>query len=110
MIILIGSITITAIVRYQTVDDAMRFWSGLSGVVGVVTGVIATYFFTRQSVNQAHQQASEARLSAATERQRSLAAHQALTKLAGRMQPEDWQLLENDPVIKNAIEPVPSRR
>jgi hypothetical protein len=46
LILMIGGISVAAILEYS-VDDALKIWSGLTGVVGIVTGGAATYFFTR---------------------------------------------------------------
>ncbi len=55
----VASITIAAILRYS-VDDAVKIWTLLSGLVGVVTGSFITYFFTRQTNEQATQRANAA--------------------------------------------------
>ena len=53
LLTLIGAITITAIVRYSSVEDALKFYSALSALVGVVTGAFVAYFFTRSTVQAA---------------------------------------------------------
>lgn len=60
LITLIGAITIAAIIKYDNIDDALKFWSALAGLLGVITGAAATYFFTRTSVNAAQAAAQSA--------------------------------------------------
>lgn len=52
---LIGAVAVSAIFHYKTVDDALKFWSVLSGLVGVVTGAFVAFFFTRGTVQAAAQ-------------------------------------------------------
>jgi len=53
LLALIGAISVSAIFHYSTVDDALKFWSVLSGLVGVVTGAFVAFFFTRATVQAA---------------------------------------------------------
>jgi len=46
VIVIIGVMASVAILRYA-VDDAIRVWEMLNPMVGVITGMVATYFFTR---------------------------------------------------------------
>jgi hypothetical protein len=55
LLALIGAVTVSAIFHYDTVDDALKFWSALSGLIGVVTGAFVAYFFTRETVETAKQ-------------------------------------------------------
>jgi hypothetical protein len=61
----ITAITIAAIWKYDTTDEAFKFWSALSGLLGVITGAGATYFLTRSEVNTAKDAAAAARDQAA---------------------------------------------
>ena len=47
---LIAAVGITAILKYQTVEEALKIWGALSGLTGVVTGAFVTYFFTHQQI------------------------------------------------------------
>lgn len=60
LILLIMGITITAIVKYDTVDEALKFWSALGSVAGVLTGSIVTYFFKHGEVTDAEKKAANA--------------------------------------------------
>ena len=68
----ITSITMTAIIKYDTTADALEFWAALSGLLGVVTGAFGTYFFSKtaiaaaSSAAEAAQTAAQAAESAAT--------------------------------------------
>jgi hypothetical protein len=50
---LIGTIVVTAILKYATVDEAMTVFSGLWGALGAGVGLLFAYFFTRGTVQQA---------------------------------------------------------
>ncbi len=95
LIALVGTITVTAIVRY-TADDALKVWSALGPVVGVITGVLVTYFFTRKAVEIEKKHAADAEKKATTN-------NVALTKLAGLLPPDTWQAIAGDPVIAKAF-------
>jgi hypothetical protein len=56
----ITAITVSAIWSYDSVDDALKFWSALSGLIGVITGAAVTYFFTRSAVTAANTAATGA--------------------------------------------------
>lgn len=49
LILLVTSITVAAIHTYKTVDELLKVWGALTGIIGVITGTIVTYFFTRVS-------------------------------------------------------------
>jgi hypothetical protein len=53
IVALIGAIGCTAIIHYSSVNDALKIWSSLAGLLGVITGAFVSYFFTRQSSQQA---------------------------------------------------------
>lgn len=53
IVALIGAIGCTAIIHYSSVNDALKIWSSLAGLLGVITGAFVSYFFTRQSTQQA---------------------------------------------------------
>ena len=55
LLALITAVGITAIVRYN-VEQALKIWSALAGITGVVTGAFVTYFFTRQPIKDAREQ------------------------------------------------------
>lgn len=55
IIALIGAIAVSAILHYASVEDALKFWAALSGLLGLITGVFVTYFFTKGAVDSAQQ-------------------------------------------------------
>ena len=91
---LVLGISMTAIIKYGTVDDALRWWDGLSAFVGLLTGAVGTFFFTRGQVNAAEQQRTQAqeqvnqeRTRADTERNLAKERGEALTAMAGNLDP-----------------------
>jgi uncharacterized membrane protein HdeD (DUF308 family) len=97
-VVVVGAMTIAAIVRYR-VDDVLRVWTGLSGIIGLLIGAIVTYTFTRTSVQQSQRQAQTAQASA-------IAAQRALVLFAGALDYERFlTLLENETVSKMLADP-----
>jgi hypothetical protein len=89
ILILVGAIAISAILHYNTVDDALKIWSGLTALVGVVTGAFVSYFFTRGTVQAAQQTVRAAEQSAQVARdsaQESRHATQQAEQLAQEAQ------------------------
>ncbi len=127
VIILVGAIAVTAIVRYATVDDALKFWSALSGLVGIITGAMVTYFFSRGTVQTATDAARNstelakrssdaAQASAADARNHAndakaaraklAATNQALTVFGNQLDPAKLtELTEDYPAVKEALLP-----
>lgn len=64
-------ITIAAIWKYDTTEEAFKFWSALSGLLGVITGAGATYFLTRSAVSAANAAATAAQQTASTAQQQA---------------------------------------
>lgn len=73
---LVGGITISAIFHYNSVDDALKFWAGLTGLVGVITGAFVSYFFTRQTADAARQTAETAKQGLQAVQERAQASEQ----------------------------------
>src|SRR5215471_17075297 len=73
---LVGGITISAIFRYSSVDDALKFWTALTGLVGVITGAFVAYFFTRSTVQAAQTNVASSTQAARDADQRANAATQ----------------------------------
>jgi hypothetical protein len=101
---MIGAVTIAGINKYPTTTEALEIWSSLSPVVGLITGAFVTYFFTRGAIQSAHGQARDASLLAARSQERADLTQQALVKVAGIVEPSQWDnLLNADPTIRLAI-------
>lgn len=47
LLVLVGTIMVVGILKYNTVDEAIKLWSGLGPLVGLIVGIMGTYFFTR---------------------------------------------------------------
>lgn len=96
IVLFLTGVVVTAIVRYP-VDDALRIWTGMASIAGVIAGAFVTYFFTRESV-------AAARNAAAAERERAETAIRALTALAGFIDQGMWyRLLRKVPEVGRAV-------
>ena len=102
LVTLVGAVAITAIVRYD-VDDALKIWSSLGTVVGVLTGGVVTYFFTRESVVTANKSAANAKDTADKALGQAENWKAALLTTAGLMDKNEWKSLESHPVIARAL-------
>jgi len=52
LILLIAAVSVTGISRYS-VEEFLKIWAALTGLVGIITGAVVTYFFTRTSLDNA---------------------------------------------------------
>lgn len=121
LLIMIGAIEVTAVIRYTTVDDALKIWTGMSAVIGVVTGAFVSYFFTRGTVQQAQQAVQQAQQSAQqTQQQLQQAQKDADDKderlarlnsgfaaLSGHVEPHRFEVLaKEDAAVRRALEEI----
>jgi hypothetical protein len=60
IVVLLGSVLVASIIKYATVDDALKYSASLSAIIGVVTGAFVSYFFTRGAAQTAQQAAETA--------------------------------------------------
>jgi hypothetical protein len=58
LIVLITAVSVAGIARYE-VADFLKIWVALTGLIGIITGTIVTYFFTRTSLDQAERKVVE---------------------------------------------------
>jgi hypothetical protein len=72
LILLIAAVSVAGIARYQ-VDEFMKIWAALTGLVGIITGAVVTYFFTRSSLDQAERKVAAAERKLEVEREHSRA-------------------------------------
>ena len=99
LIFLVAAVTVTAIIRYD-VDSALEIWSSLGTVVGILTGAVVTYFFTRQTVAEAQRAAMETQRKADSERTRANDALEAFVLAAGHVDPGVWtSIVQAEPKI-----------
>jgi hypothetical protein len=106
VIAVVGGIAIAAIVKYSTVDEALKFWSALSGLVGLITGAFVTYFFSRGTIQQAQQEKSQAIQQTQAATAEKTTALQAAGVLAGHMDQASFQQLkETEPVVARTFSP-----
>jgi hypothetical protein len=83
LLALIGGITIAAILSYDS-SEALEFWSALSGLLGVITGAAATFFFTRSAVTAAQSAAQSAGQAAEAASEQAVATRSAVESMAAR--------------------------
>lgn len=103
IVVVLGLLGGAAILRYAAAD-ALQIWAGLTGALGAVIGAIGTYFFTRETVRTAQDQAAAAVSAAALQEERASLAFRALTQTAGHLEPERWaHLKETDPAVQMAV-------
>lgn len=100
LILIIGAVMVAAVSRYPSVDDALKIFTALSALVGVVTGAFVTYFFTRPTIQQANQQAK-------AQVGRSARLHNALTLATGKLTPEAFNDLLREPHFTDALYKLP---
>jgi len=102
---LVGAIAITGEVKYS-VDDFIKVWTALAGLVGVITGAMVTYFFSRAAVGQAQavaKTAAETAETAKTETRRVTDQARRLHAAMQRAQAAAPQAFEKDPVLQKAV-------
>ena len=100
IILLIGSITVTAIIRYS-MEDALTVWTAMGTIVGLFTGTFVTYFFTRGTIQTATAMAdtvtvmaNEANARADFEQQRHAEAQQTIIEMASKVGAVESKTLE----------------
>jgi hypothetical protein len=102
----VGAMAITAIVKYSTVDEALKFWSALSGLVGLITGAVVTYFFSRGNIQQAQAEKERAVRESNAARADKTTAIQAAGILAGHMDKNDFeQVKDTEPAVARTFRP-----
>ena len=72
LIVLITAVSVTGIARYP-VEEFLKIWAALTGLIGIITGAIVTYFFTRSTIDQAERRVVETERKLDDERSRSRA-------------------------------------
>lgn len=99
---LIGAIVVSAIVHYNSVDDALKIWTGLTALLGVVTGAFVSYFFTRGTT----QAAQDARKEAENAREEAQTKGNALTATLGLITDENLlDQVRKQPAVAKALNP-----
>ena len=51
LIVLIGAIMIAVIIRFDF-DSVLKMWAGLGTLTGLLVGIMGTYFFTKDQIEQ----------------------------------------------------------
>jgi len=60
LIALIGAIIVTAILKYDSVDEALKIWGVMSTIVGLLVGGVGAHFFSQKAIDRAEDAATEA--------------------------------------------------
>lgn len=103
VVLLIGGISISAIQKYDNVDDALKWWSGLSTIVGFLTGVVGTYFFKQSEVNKAEARAAESTKRADSSEKKAELSNLFLMKMTGGLNSTEWDKFLDDPKVKAIV-------
>jgi hypothetical protein len=106
ILLLIGAITVMAIWKYDTVEDALKMWSALSALIGVVTGAFVAYFFTKEQVAEAKQQTNQANARADEQVAKASQAEMAASVLWGATENAKRQQLLQDPKVLGLFGPA----
>lgn len=125
---LIAAVAVASVVSYNA-DDALKIWTALGSLLGVVTGAVVAYFFARGTVRQADERAQTATESAEgfrdtlkgvqdqmealrrhTERifQASQEQQAALVKIMALLPKSESMKLIQDPTIERGLEAPPT--
>ena len=81
---LIGSIMITAIIKYD-IEKVLRMWGALGAITGVLAGSMITYFFSKAEIETAEQKAEDANVSAGKAEKRAFQAQQEIIHYRGKI-------------------------
>jgi hypothetical protein len=116
ILVLIGAITVSAVWKYNNIDDALKFWTALAALVGVVTGAFVAFFFTTGSTAEAQRVAADARAESAEARRALEEAHttasKALDQAARAVADRDQSRLEGEAHVEvaRALEKIDKNR
>ena len=96
LILLIAAVSVTGIARYP-VEEFLKIWAALTGLVGIITGAIVTYFFTRASLDHAERKLIDAERKLEFERERSRSLPPADASLRSA-EPKLQEARRDDPI------------
>ena len=113
VVVLIGAITVAAVITYDTPEEALKIWASMSAVVGLLTGAFVTSFFTRGALESAKDQELSAKREMIRQARVAEVTRNALVKAVGHLPEAKWAELSKDPVMVAATTPgleAPSHR
>lgn len=105
VVVLIGAITVAAVITYDTPEEALKIWASMSAVVGLLTGAFVTSFFTRGALESAKDQELSAKREMIRQARVAEVTRSALLKAAGYVPEAKWSELMNDPAMRAATTP-----
>ena len=94
---LVGAIAVAGL-RYAP-DQFEKIWGALAGLVGLITGVVATYFFTKEVSRQLAEQLAFAQRRLEKAERKIDISHAAATRLFFSMTPEERQEFSSDKAV-----------
>lgn len=97
VIVLVGWIQVTAIEKYPTVDEALRFWDSMSAIAALFSGAFVTYFFTRPAARKDREVAE-------AERKRADQSLRVLLETVGKLDAKLWEEVREDPAIQRVLQ------
>ena len=104
IVLLLGSITVVAIMKYDGPDDALKIWAALSGIGGLLTGAFVTYFFSQGTVQEAKAARDKAEERASDFAEKAEERGEALAAAAGRLGSQEWDaLVDSNIAVKKAV-------
>jgi hypothetical protein len=101
LLLLVGSITVSAIFKYGTTKEALEIWAALSGIVGVISGAFVTYFFTQGTVSAVREQQTQTRERA---NDATAAFSAVVASVGGREEETLNKLKQANPAVRKALE------
>lgn len=108
ILVIIGILMTVALVRHKF-EDSLKLWGAMGSLLGVITGMAGTYFFTRDQIVQAERQAdrAEERVGQLNTEVVSLAAtNQELTEQVAVTSTELREMTANYAELQRAIDAI----
>jgi hypothetical protein len=94
---LIGAIAVAAL-RYDS-GQFDKIWGALSGLVGIITGAIASYFFSRSTINALESRVQAIQNDLEVVRRTDALSSKAASRLYYSMEPAERNKFDGDDVI-----------
>jgi hypothetical protein len=100
LIALVTAVAVTSIIKYP-INDFLKVWEALAGIVGVITGAVVTYFFMKATLIETQRQLDVARQDLKeAENGKALAEKAASLLYASTDEKADSQVRHSPAVVK----------